>query len=135
MKISLANLPEATAQQVFDQVATHMLTQKVKSRDQHGCKYKVGELKCAAGCLIGDDEYTHAMDNLADGQNWNSLVEQGLVPPHPTEPLIYHLQLIHDSCLTQDWAKSLHEVAIVYDLDPSILATVQEEVDHAESSL
>lgn len=35
--ITLATLHEATAQQVFDQVARHLLTQGQKSNDERGC--------------------------------------------------------------------------------------------------
>lgn len=59
--ITLKTLPNASAQQVFDQVAAHLLTQKEKAKQFNTCKYRVEHrdkvLKCAAGCLIGDDEY------------------------------------------------------------------------------
>ena len=60
--ITLKTLPQATAQEVFDQVTQHLLKQGKAARSGTGaCRYRVetrGEiLKCAAGCLIADDEY------------------------------------------------------------------------------
>ena len=59
MSITLATLPQATAQQVFDQVKTHMMAQYAKSVGQNSdvCLYRGPDgLKCAAGCLISDEE-------------------------------------------------------------------------------
>lgn len=70
MIITLKNLHEATAQQVFTQVATHLLTQKERSfviddRGEELCAYRGDNgLKCAAGCLISNDEYNPIMDGL-----------------------------------------------------------------------
>lgn len=35
------------------------------------------DLKCAAGCLIGDDEYNK---DILEGYNWDSLSSIGYVP-------------------------------------------------------
>lgn len=63
--ITLKTLPQASEQEVLDQIAVHLLTQKQKcnnGKDQtdpnYQCLYRNEEgLKCAAGCLIADDEY------------------------------------------------------------------------------
>lgn len=59
--IALKTLAQVTDQEVFDQVKTHLLSQKVKSMSrtlEDTCAYRsANSLKCAAGCLIGDDEY------------------------------------------------------------------------------
>ena len=66
--ITLKTLPQATAQEVFDQVAKHLLTQMKKSVAKRAaesasdskdyCMYRGFDgTKCAAGCLISDDEY------------------------------------------------------------------------------
>ncbi len=56
MTITLATLPEATAQEVYSQVRKHLLTQKMKSIEEgKGCVYRGPDgLMCAAGCLISD---------------------------------------------------------------------------------
>lgn len=89
--ITLATLPQATAQQVFDQVARHMLTQNARSTNGTACKYREGSLKCAAGCLIGDEEYSTTLEN----QSWSILQERGKVPNEHAD-LIRELQRIHD---------------------------------------
>lgn len=101
-QITLATLPQATAQQVFDQVATHMLTQGQQSRGDDGCRYRDGPLKCAAGCLIADDEY--AVDFEDTG--WRTLVERTLVPS-AHEHLIAKLQCVHDFADPEDWLERL----------------------------
>ena len=55
--INLSNLAQASTQEVFDFVAIHLLTQNEKSGDDQVCYYRSPTgLKCAAGCLIADDE-------------------------------------------------------------------------------
>ena len=68
--ITLKTLGKATAQEVFDQVATHLLTQNERSLDGASCSYRNCDgLKCAAGCLISDDEY----DNQMEGIDWRGV--------------------------------------------------------------
>ena len=59
--ITLKTLPQATAQEVFDQITQHLLQQGKAAKSVTGaCRYRIetaeGILKCAAGCLIADDE-------------------------------------------------------------------------------
>ncbi len=76
-QITLATLPEATAQQVFDQVATHLLTQNARSENEDGCQYLAsnGQM-CAAGCLIDENEYDVSLED----HDWSSLVDDQRVP-------------------------------------------------------
>ena len=75
MTITLKTLGQATAQEVFDQVSSHLLTQMKKSinpKNPSLCVYHADSgLKCAAGCLISDDEYTPRMAALG----WDLLCE------------------------------------------------------------
>lgn len=98
-KITLATLADATEQQVFDQAARHLLTQKVRSvRLQPDgdntpiyCAYRGdGGLMCAAGCFIGDDEY----DERFEGTNWYEVAARNGYHAH-TE-LMAQLQDAHD---------------------------------------
>jgi len=113
MKITLKNLHEATEQQVFDQVKEHLLTQREKSfeEDNDLCRYRVGKLKCAAGCLIGDDEYNED----AEYNSWNSLAREGIVPSAHSG-LIEELQLVHDNESVDDWGDALKDVAFKWNL-------------------
>jgi hypothetical protein len=108
--ITLKTLPKATAQQVFDQVATHLLTQKRKSKlksDPLECAYRgKGSLKCAAGCLISDEEYNPAME----GNGWCRLIREKIAPSKH-EQLIYSLQIIHDTHPVNEWETKLKWIA------------------------
>jgi hypothetical protein len=118
--ITLKTLPKATAQEVFDQVAKHLLTQN-KACYGHLtvgiCAYRNDEgLKCAAGCLIADDEYKANWEQLG----WISLVNDGVVPAeHST--LIRELQIIHDESNPDRWRDLLAELAADYKLNTEAL--------------
>ncbi len=111
--ISLATLPTATAQEVFDQSALHLLTQNQKanqpiqngrySSKQFVCKYRLGDLKCAAGCFISDEEYSYEEFEF---QTWGELKTAGRVPQEH-HALISALQNVHDNKSVEDWKKEL----------------------------
>ena len=117
MTITLKTLHQATAQEVFDQVKNHLLTQMKKSQKgfETVCLYRnSGGLKCAAGCLIADDEYKLSpFEKIGD---WNALVAEGCVPTAHSK-LIYSLQALHDFSTPGDWAARLQEVAYEYGLN------------------
>jgi hypothetical protein len=102
--ITLKTLNKATAQEVFEQAATHLLTQKKKSLDGIvRCMYKSADgLKCAAGCFIADDEY----DPSFETKTWVGLVKNAAVPGTHSE-LIKQLQIIHDTTFVEDWKEEL----------------------------
>lgn len=111
--ITLKTLKSATDQEVFDQVANHLLTQNQKSEEEKTgflgaprCLYKHGDLKCAAGCLISDTEYTPAMENWS----WVALINKGLVP-NCHFLLINALQKVHDDSSVKAWPTGLKSVA------------------------
>ena len=115
MTITLATLPQATEQEVFDQVAQHMLAQGVRSKKadviDNICMYRgPAGLKCAAGCLIGDNEYTDDMDNNDKGTSWEGLAMRGEVPKDHIH-LIQAMQTIHDNTPPEGWAKALRDYA------------------------
>lgn len=117
--ITLKNLEEATKEQVFDQVAKHLLQQQKKSFSKDGstCFYRGADgLKCAAGCLIGDEEY----DKCMEGMSWTGLAIEGLVPSKHLY-LISHLQVLHDNSSVEDWESELTEVAKDFEIKSNIL--------------
>lgn len=123
MIVSLKNLAEATPQQVFDQVVTHMRTQKVQAKGPEGCAYRAGALMCAAGCLIADDEYMPEMDQAGTveghttGSNWDSLVRRQMVPRTQHSDLIIDLQNTHDNYAgPQTWEGRFERLAKQYNL-------------------
>lgn len=113
--ITLKTLPAATAQEVYDQIKTHLLTQKVKAYDSWRvlCFYHLGDLKCAAGCLIADEEYRKDMEH----NSWTALVKSGLAPD-THKSLIRVLQSVHDEYDFEKWHEKLRRVAKTYGLNP-----------------
>jgi hypothetical protein len=117
--ITLSSLADATPQQVFDQVALHLLTQNKRSMDEHldACVYRSGEgSKCAAGCLIGDDEYSEDFEF----NGWRELVLQGLVPEAHSF-LVFALQQVHDCNVPVTWKERLLSVSRSFGLSSVIV--------------
>ncbi len=105
MMITLATLSQATAQEVFDQVSTHLLKQRRRSLLISGsvCAYRGHSgLKCAAGCLISDEEYTLGLERYT----WDELAFKKEVPTQHLE-LIRGLQVIHDHYPAIWWEREL----------------------------
>lgn len=114
--ITLKTLPQATAQEVFDQITRHLLQQGKAARTGTGaCRYRSevqGEvLKCAAGCLIADDEY----NDKFEGDTWGALVRLYVITSYHEE-LITSLQKVHDTCLVNEWPERLRQLAKDYGL-------------------
>jgi hypothetical protein len=127
--ITLKTLADATEQEVFDQVANHLLTQMKKSGeyrnyydsseyvtyDYVNCLYRSSDgLKCAAGCLIADDEYKPEFEQ----KSWRSLREefpQMITMKHMD--LIRQLQNIHDNLVIDDWKAALIEFSTANNLE------------------
>jgi len=121
--ITLATLGGATEQEVFDQVAKHLLAQKKRSGVKDAdwvvtCMYRNDEgLKCAAGCLIADDEYYKDIE----GSSWDVLVDEDVVPTENCLELIVALQNIHDCEPVEEWRAALGKLASLYKLSADIL--------------
>lgn len=119
-KINLKNLHEATAQEVFNQVSSHLMTQNAKSEEEKGyCKYKSQNgFKCAAGCLIDDDEYNPGFEQ----NTWGEVQTRFGISSNHTQ-LISDLQVIHDLFEPYGWKDELIKLAKEYDLNYSHLIT------------
>lgn len=116
--VTLKTLEQSTPQQVFDHVATHLLTQNKRSTNKNrDCLYKSPEgLKCAAGCIIADDEYNEKMEDVV----WRMLVRREVVPEAHME-LISDLQYCHDDYEPRIWKRKLKEIAKYHNLSISVL--------------
>jgi|SRR5687768_7570045 len=109
--ITLKTLAQATTQEVFNQITAHLLKQNEKSMVGLGCAYRseLLGLKCAAGCLISDTEYTKEMDEGESG--WDNLIEKELVPSTVHDQLIIGLQYVHDCVPAYQWSMVLKNYA------------------------
>lgn len=121
--ITLATLPDSTAQGVFDHIAKHLLSQgercaEIDSTDDGPiCKYRNSDNQsCAAGCLFGIGEYKSSME----GKNWASLRADGVVPQDHFD-LIVQLQQVHDTVPAMNWYNHLLTVAKRWSLDATNL--------------
>lgn len=109
---------ELTRQEVFDIVAEHLLTQRMRSvepNDASICLYRgQNGLKCAVGILITDDEYSREMEykNVSVLKNKNLLPERLI----PHSGLLTVLQSVHDTPPTKNWKKELKKVCKNYQL-------------------
>lgn len=111
--ITLATLAEATQKEVFEQVKTHLLTQKKKSMVDDVCAYRgKGKLKCAAGCLIGEHEYQKNFEN----KRWNHLSDMNMVPSEHAV-LIDSLQIVHDHYFVFQWEEELEKVRVNFNIE------------------
>jgi hypothetical protein len=121
-KVTLKTLAEATAQEVFDQVAKHLLEQgkksfKLDADEGEFCLYRGPEgTMCAAGCLISDNEYEDDME----GRCWRNLVNNGYASDAHID-MIDCLQCIHDKKVPSTWREELLEISKRFDLNPQIL--------------
>ncbi len=124
--ITLDSLDLTSEQEVFNYVANHLLTQGKQAKIKHPnagfandvCAYRSGELKCAAGCLIRDDEYQLSMENKGIG----SVVDEyahlpGIARVGPILRLLTNLQSIHDRNDPAQWPERLQLLATRFGLD------------------
>ena len=117
--ITLATLKDASQQSVFDQIATHMMTQYTKSMAANHieCMFQTkNHLICVARCLISDDEYTNEMN----GFTWDELISIDLVPIAHWE-LIEDMQSIHDLYYVVDWPGEMRKIAKDLGLRDSVI--------------
>lgn len=121
-----------TAQEVFDKVATHLLTQNKRSlREEfgfvNGCAYRGdSNLKCAAGCLIPDEEYDEAMEGagiMVQAGRPCSLATSILIKRGYKDHLglISTLQTVHDTTDPTEWGYELKRVASLTGLKTDVL--------------
>jgi len=102
-----------TAQELFDKVATHLITQGKPSLCTYGfCKYRGdGGLMCAIGCLIPDDKYKTWMDY---GGALHPVLKTIGLGEHFY--LCRKLQVVHDATEPYNWHGELSNVAAKFGL-------------------
>lgn len=111
--ITLKTLAQATAQQVYDQVALHLLKQNARSLKDGKCMYRGDNgTKCAAGCLIDESEYSSIIEDIS----WNDLNV-----PQVHDRLISSLQNMHDCGSVADWPDQLRQIAGWYHLNADVV--------------
>lgn len=118
------------AQEIYDKVAVHLLTQNAKSMTgelsafgKPLCAYRSPEgLSCAAGCLLTDEE-AKGLDNNR-GTAWTavklwSTVDVSRYDEHTD--LIQELQTVHDHTEVDQWGIELAKLAEKHNLSTAVL--------------
>ena len=142
-----------TMQQVFDRVATHLLTQRAQSKGAYmdeedyyvedACAYRgENDLKCAVGCLIRDEDYDEKLEGLAvtaankDNREFDNkkgrsmllfhaLTNAGINPDNETMMgMLSELQQVHDSAAPSEWPRCLLKMADDFKLDVEVIDKV-----------
>jgi hypothetical protein len=117
-------------QELFDKVATHLLTQNAKAQDAlGGCVYKADDGKmCAVGCLIDAKFYNGDLEGKGISMGDSGMAVYNAVrysigddiTPRQVR-MLQDLQDIHDDYPTEDWPEELQNLAEEYDLSTAIL--------------
>lgn len=116
-----------TEQQIFDQVAKHLLKQMRKSYlpGSNDCAYR-GEqgAMCAVGCLL--TEYDPDIERKvvhAIFEQYPEIAEAaGISTDH--KALLSQLQTVHDLRTVEHWFEALADIAKLFKLDPKVLIEV-----------
>lgn len=118
--ITLKTLHLFSRQEVFDYITSHLLKQGVGSFRNNGMSayraaYRNADgTRCAAGCLIADDEY----DSSFEGRCWDVLIYRKKVPKFHAH-LIVLLERVHENFPPQKWAEQFRHTADICGLKMS----------------
>lgn len=132
-EMSLWNLNDYTLQEIFDEVAIHLLTQNSKairnkdgSAAYHGYSQSNAEIpaQCAIGCLIPNDKYSREIEGFGVTHLLEFLKLQ--YSNAFTESLLSALQCLHDNLHPTLWYYELQNIAKNYELN----ALALEGFDH-----
>lgn len=132
---SLADLPGATPQEIFDQAAAHLLRQKAKSlfyrhnwwdleepEPEHGTPTWAtpGGHRCAVGHFMTQEDLQTAI-----ARNWVCPRELPIWESlnGSQQAVLSGLQGIHDDFPVEAWADLLHELATSLGLSPACIPT------------
>ena len=114
-------------QQIYDQVATHLLKQKATSMgtdpeypEKEICAYRGdGGKMCAVGCLIKDEFYDVNLENSSiNNKDVVDAVKRSLDSDLSNISIILlgRLQRLHDGVNPMEWKRALKEVAEEFEL-------------------
>ena len=125
-----------TNQEIFNQVADHLMKQGRKSllmTDNYTalCAYRGADgASCAVGCLISDDFYSEELEGGGIMAAVQVALHNSGVPiiDDTFLSLLCQLQNVHDKCEPSRWADDLHVVAMKFGLElpASVLANLGE---------
>lgn len=119
------------AQELFDKVTKHLLTQKVRATGSNGlCKLRDDQGRsCAIGCLIPDNKYTPEMEEqwhnpIAILSSFIDINEENL-------ELLHQLRDLHDHTEPKIWRHKLEQLAKRFNLSTENL--IPEDLTNEEA--
>lgn len=114
-------------EELFVKVAKHLLTQGVKARvvteEGTACKYRLGELRCAVGCLIDDAHYDATFEGFGISDLAGTEVRAAVAASVGHEVceqdfvMLSALQRLHDCEPTAFWKEGLEDIANDFGID------------------
>ena len=113
------------AQEAFDIISTHLLTQNERSSEKsnfysqqlESCLYRgPNGLKCAIGCLIPDEKYNLDMEGMTLRQLTKSYQDLKILFEEIPENLLVALQTVHDYRNPNQWRRCLKAIAKQHNL-------------------
>ena len=112
-----------TDQEIFDRVATHLLSQGRRSMGANDSCASRGHdgLQCAVGCLIPDELYRYELEGWSPTSGVvGGVLRQALgqVLGWQRQSLLDQLQTVHDVSMLQSWRRGLHGIALSHGLSP-----------------
>ncbi len=142
-------------QEIFDKVATHLLTQNAKATygtynkyDGRGpdgksqyvetpqCVYRAPDgKKCAAGVLIPDELYDATFEGNRAAAVLGRLADKSPEMSRLAEEISFvgQLQLIHDDCEVEEWPRALKKFADGFWLSDEVLKAFAQAKETAEA--
>jgi hypothetical protein len=130
--ITLWNLNDSSFQEIFEFVATHLLTQGEQAlNEDEKCVYRseIGKM-CAVGCLIPEEDYKSRIENL----NIIGVVFTLKIPQLPSDKLdmLVSLQSIHDNFMPPEWGAELVKLGESYNLNIDFINEFQTDTPSEE---
>lgn len=99
-------------QEVFDKVATHLLTQMKKSMDDDNCLYRGPRgLRCAIGCLIPHELIKPSINTKIVNELPLKILRRIGVQTDEDIEFLRQLQRIHDREVPDNWKLKLYNFA------------------------
>ena len=113
---TITNPKRYTEQELFDKIATHLLTQNEQALSEGDCSYRGAHgLMCAVGCVIPDEVYDPTMEGTGVSRMLEAFGNK-LPELTPHEDLLSALQGVHDCYDPTQWCHRLRDTAVAFGL-------------------
>jgi hypothetical protein len=129
--MTIQQINNKSFQEIFDFVANHLLTQNERAFENEMCCYRAGNLKCAVGALIADEDYDCNFENKSLLSLRNELEKSIFSYIEDNKVILLNqLQCIHDSYGPESWLERLSLLAKELTLNDEILKKFEVNEKH-----